>query len=100
MRANPLPLITALLLLPLSLLAQQNSRYDLLLKSGTLTTQPNISEENILRFNRGVSMVAGKNFVIIQFNQLPNEAQKKELRSQGIELLDYVPNNAFTASIT
>src|SRR5690349_16589281 len=95
MRANPIPLLTALFLLPLTLLAQN----DLLLKSGALTPQQNITQENLTVLNRNLTRTAGKSLVIIQFNQLPREEEKKVLAANGIELLDYVPHNAYTASV-
>ena len=41
-----------------------------------------------------------KSFVIIQFDKIPTEQEKNELKAEGIELLDYVPNYAYTATIT
>lgn len=35
--------------------------------------------------------------VIIQFAQLPNEAEKRQLKAMGVELLQYLPENAYTA---
>ncbi len=44
-------------------------------------------------------VLEGKIFRIIQFDQLPSEAQKIALSAEGIEVFEYLPKNAFVASI-
>lgn len=100
MKPNPIPVIAALLLISLSLAAQDDSRYNLLLKSGTIIPDKNISVEKLDQFNRNAVQVAGKVFAVIQFEQIPGEKEKEQLRQSGIQLLDYIPNNAYTATIT
>ncbi len=41
----------------------------------------------------------GKYYVAIQFNQLPTEQEKLQLKQAGIVLLDYLPKNAYLAII-
>lgn len=36
-------------------------------------------------------------YFIIQFNTIPTSKERKDLYSSGIELLDYIPNNAYIA---
>ncbi len=100
MKPNPIPVIAALLLLSFSLAAQHDSRYDLLLKGGTFTPEKNITAEKIDQFNRHASRIAGKTFAVIQFEQIPTLFEKQQLFESGIELLDYIPNNAYTATIS
>ncbi len=107
MRSNPIPLITLFLLVSFSSLAQLvpsqrevDSRYDLLLKSGTVIPEKNITAERLTQFNRNAVRTGEKTFAIIQFEQIPSEATKQQLKEQGIELLDYIPNNAYTVTIT
>ncbi len=100
MRFNPIPLIAAVLLVPLSLAAQDQNPYSLLLRSGSLTPSPNITPDHINDFNRKSSRTDGKTFAVLQFEQLPTEQQKRELKQQGIELLDYIPHNAYTVTIS
>ncbi|MGQ0737491.1 MAG: S8 family serine peptidase [Bacteroidota bacterium] len=100
MRPNPVPLIAALLCLSLSLKAQVDSRYSLLLSSGSFIPKENISTEKINEFSRKAAKVSGKTFAVIQFEQIPSEQQQQQLRLDGIELLDYIPNYAYTAVIT
>ena len=42
----------------------------------------------------------GKSFIVIQFESIPTEKEKQQLKQEGIELLDYIPNNAYTATVT
>ena len=37
--------------------------------------------------------------VILQFEQLPTEAQRKELRARGVKLMGYLPDHAYFASV-
>lgn len=106
MRFNPIPLITLCLLVSFSLhttvAAQQietTSRYTLLLKSGTIIPERNITAEKINSLNRSVASGNKKSFVIIQFDNILTQFQKNQLLESGIELLDYIPNNAYTATI-
>ena len=101
MRPNPNPLLAAaLLLLSLSSLSQNDSRYSLLLKSGTFIPEKNITIGKLDQFNREAIRAAGKTFAVIQFEDIPTEAEKKQLQQSGIELLEYIPNNAYTVTIT
>jgi len=100
MQSNPIPLITICLLLAFSSQAQNDNRYDLLLQSGRITPSKNIGAEQLSQFNRTASRTAGKTFAILQFEQLPGEKERQELKEAGIELLDYIPNNAYTVTIT
>jgi hypothetical protein len=38
--------------------------------------------------------------VIIQFENIPTADERKQLLEEGIELIDYIPNNAYTATVT
>lgn len=56
-----------------------------LVKESFATNQPDVYNEKIYR--------------IIQFYELPSNHQKNELKVLGIELLNYLPSNAYFASI-
>jgi len=106
MRFNPIPLITFCLLVSFSSLAQianpqteVASRYNLSLKSGTIILEKNITAEKVNSFNRSLARSTDKSFVIIQFEKIPTQLERQQLLQAGIELLDYVPNNAYTATI-
>ncbi|MBL7746419.1 MAG: hypothetical protein JNM19_03275, partial [Chitinophagaceae bacterium] len=100
MRFNPIPLMAALLLFSLSLAAQPDSRYSLLLKSGTITPQKNITATSIDELNSRMAKSGGQMLVILQFEVLPADAQVEQLKNAGITLLDYVPHNAYTAVVS
>lgn len=100
MKLRPIPLITLLLLLTFQSSAQPDSRYQLMLKSGTIFPAKNIDNETVSLIYSKATSASGKIFVIIQFDELPTLATKVQLRSKGIELLDYIPNFAYTATIS
>lgn len=100
MRFYPIPLIAALLFLSLSVPAQDDSHYRLLLKSGSFIPAKSISPERLQTFNSLVARTGGKTFAIIQFETIPTENEKQQLLQSGIELLEYVPNTAYTASVS
>ena len=88
-----------LVLFPSLLFAQQKDDYRILLHSGNFTPVANarkiVSSTDVLN----KSLFEGKHYVTIQFYSLPVESQKKELRAAGIELIDYIPNMAYTVAI-
>lgn len=62
-------------------------------------------DENVLQFEwKDFSTkhlpVKGKRFAIMQFKQTPNENTRKQLSIAGIELLNYIPDNAYTVAVS
>jgi len=107
MKPNPIPMIAALLLLYLSPAAQvislkrdDSSHFKILLKDGAFIPSNNIGADRINQFNQKASRVQGKAFAIIQFEKIPSVEERKLLQQSGIELLNYIPNNAYTVTIT
>ncbi|MBC7949067.1 MAG: S8 family serine peptidase [Chitinophagaceae bacterium] len=100
MKFHPIPLFTALLLLTISTAAQDDRKFDLLLKNGPVTTHKNINPEALTELQRNAKPIAGKSYLVLQFERIPSDAERKELLLAGIELLEYVPNNAYTATVT
>ena len=78
--------------------AQESGKYDLLFLSGTVQPVSNASKlaEQSINFRE---IVNGKYFRIIQFLEIPSDEEKKELQSKGVDLIGYMPNLAFFASI-
>ena len=99
MRFNPIPLITLCLFIGFSSLAQETSEYNLLLRSGAIVPEKNITPEKLNLFNNKAARAANKTFAVIQFEQIPTPAERQQLLQQGIELLDYIPNFAYTVTI-
>jgi hypothetical protein len=100
MKPNPIPVIAAMLLLSLSSAGQNDYRFNLLLKSGDFIPEKNITAEKLDQFNRTAARTSGQSFAIIQFEQIPSQQQRELLSQQGVVLLDYIPNNAFTVTIS
>lgn len=107
MRFNPVPLIAILLLCTyvssaqvVSSQRQDENRYRLSLKSGSFIPSANISDTAIETMNKKAFRPGGKSFIVIQFERIPTEAEKQLLKLDGIELLDYIPNNAYTATVS
>lgn len=99
MKINHLLLVVFTFFFTNSLLAQNTDR-SLLLKNGSVQVTENIRQSVIDSFNTKAPRYNGKAFLILQFETLPNEEIKKQLSANGIELLEYIPNNAYTASIS
>ncbi len=89
-------LLWVLLFAPAALFAQPGSS-EILLNSGAYLPKENfkgLTKKDVL-FNQ--SLFAGKNYVVIQFYNLPTEATKNKLQNLQIALVDYLPRNAYTA---
>ncbi len=99
MRFNPVPVIAALLLLSIAAAAQQDPRFRLFLQTGPIIPEKNIVAAGIDELNRKAPQTNGKSFLIIQFEAIPSDAERKQLAQAGIDLLDYIPNNAYTATV-
>ena len=82
----------------LSFNAQNNMT--LKFKSGDHIAQKNISKAVNQASYSSSELVNGNYYRIIQFSAIPTTKQKEELKSNGIELLNYLPTNAFYASIS
>jgi hypothetical protein len=99
MKPNPIPLIAALFLLTFSSSAQEETKYQLLLKSGSFIPTKNISVPALDLLSHRLFRTEEKSFVIIQFENIPTDAERQLLINSGIELLDYIPHFAYTATI-
>ncbi len=87
------------LLFPGYLFAQEKD-FNLMLNSGKFIPPVNISSLNKGSDVFQKSLFNSKHYVTIQFSSLPTEAMKAQLKGAGIELLDYIPNNAYNASVS
>lgn len=77
----------------------QNSK-SIQFKSGDYVPENNISEFITQTSYTPDELVNGFYYRIIQFKTIPSTQQKEELKSVGIELLNYLPKHAFYASIS
>ena len=91
-------LLTALLFLSLTTKAQKQEPV-LFLKSGNFKTAHNITEASVKDFNRKVVRHRDKGFAMLEFEKLPTAEIRAHLSKHGVELLEYIPANAYTVSI-
>lgn len=100
MKQSSILLLAVFFFFSFSAIAQQPSAYSLLLKSGEIIPEKNLSLTEVQKLNsQPQQRVANQSFYILQFEQIPSEVQRKKLSASGIELLDYIPNNAFSVSV-
>ena len=96
MKKLQLLIVSLMLLLPANVVFGQLS---LLLKSGEQKLEANSSE---FLNDQGVQpseIVQGSYYRILQFAETPTTLQKSQLKSAGIELVEFLPEKAFYAAI-
>jgi hypothetical protein len=98
MKLNQLLLLSVFSFTSSCLLAQTSET--IRFKNGFVQVQPNIRKTSIDSFNISIARFKQKAFVVLQFETIPTEATKKLLSANGIELLEYIPNNAYTATVS
>lgn len=98
MKLNRFILLPLLLFISSAILAQKKD-FTLLLKSGSVGPETNVRQQVIDSFNAKAIRFHNKAFVVLQFESIPSLGTQKLLSANGIELLEYLPNNAYTATI-
>lgn len=92
-------LLIALLFLTLVTKAQKKEPA-LLLREGRVNTAYNISDKTVAEFNSKATRYKDKTFAVLQFESLPSVETRNYLSKHGIVLLEYIPENAYSVSIT
>jgi len=95
MKLNRL-LLPALLLLASLSFAQSR----LYLRSGTVAVSDNLRASVVDSMNTGLSRYKDKALLVVRFSALPSAAARKILSDAGIELLEYIPDAAYTATVS
>ncbi len=98
MKLNQLLILSTLLLLSCYVLAQNNS-HTIFLRNSTIIPAANIRQGYVDSLNTRLVRSNNKALVMIQFDRLPTEDQRKELLNNRLELLDYLSGNTYTATI-
>ena len=82
------------------LMAQKSQYYEILVRSGKFVPEQNAKTVtgNLKIFTD--SRFLNKHYLVIQFASLPTNVEKQALKNAGIQLIDYIPNNAFAASVS
>lgn len=86
-----------LLVFPTLIYGQADDSRTLMLTTGKIVPVENISQLNKQSEVFSKSSFEGKHYVVIQFSILPSQPEKDRLKAAGIELIDYLPYNAYTA---
>src|SRR5215217_1446493 len=97
MKLNRLPFFSILLFFSSTLPAQ--NKFSISLKNGAINPELNIRQTFVDSFNKRAIRINDKAFVVLQFETIPTDNIRKELSANGIELLEYVSGNAYTATI-
>lgn len=82
----------------LSLVAQ-NSDLPVRFKAGNFITGNNIQRNSFSNADLRTSLFQDNYYVLIQFSQLPSSQIKQSLRASGVELHNYIPGNAYLATV-
>ena len=88
------------LVITTNVVAQTAKNYNILLNSGSFIPEKNI--DNLTNENSIFQKSEFNNsyYVVLQFNELPNDISKSKLKDAGIILKDYIPNLCFTSVIS
>lgn len=98
MKHNQLLLLSVLSFAFSALFAQKDNSVQL--RTGSISVQPNIQKSVLDSFNAKASRFQKKTFAVVQFESIPTEETKKLLSASGIELLEYIPNNSYTITLS
>lgn len=96
LNAYRLIVLLALMAIGANLFAQNSNEVSL--KTGTFTPPENLDEETAWR-PANAEIINGYFYRLIQFDHLPSQEIHAILKDRGIQLLDYLPKNTYTASI-
>ena len=77
----------------------QNNNYQINFKKGSVTYEPNLNALTSISELNPNEIFNHHFYRIIQFNAIPNHDQLKAITEQGIQLIDYLPHNAYLAAI-
>jgi hypothetical protein len=90
--------LTFLLLFCSSFALGQENTPRLHLKTG-LQPVPVLTAELVDSFNRVLPRAEGKAYLVVSFLSLPGAGQRKILEQQGVELIQYLPDLSYTATV-
>ena len=94
--------VLAMLLSSTFLLAQNgkyDGNYDVLLKSGTITFEANISNFIANPTIASTDVIDGYFYRFLQFENLPDASTLLAIEQAGVKLFDYVPHKTYVAGI-
>lgn len=80
-------------------LAQQQSRKAISTKNGQQLTLKNLIDENQGSEKLRKLQYNNKQYLLIQFDRIPGNAEKQAMAGEGIKLFDYLPGDAYMAEL-
>ena len=95
-----IPISLIMLMIATNLFALEGDDHPIRFKSVTVTQAGNISVWMLQPDPFTERALEGKFFRIIQFDRIPTPEERESLKSAGIELMDYIPELAWFASIS
>ncbi len=69
------------------------------LRSGNIQPKANITAGELDSFSKKSARFTGQTFAVVQFGEIPSSEERSKLAAAGIELLDYLPQNAYTVAL-
>ncbi|MCR6720494.1 MAG: hypothetical protein NVV59_09400 [Chitinophagaceae bacterium] len=92
-------LLIVFLFLVATSFGQNDRKYQIRLQSGTIEPTANISSSKIKSLDRSLTRSGNKALVLVQFETMPDQSRREQLRKAGVELQEYVSGNAYTAIV-
>ncbi len=80
-------------------LQAQNAGMPVRFKTGNFITGNNIQRKSFTDSDLQAALYGTNYYILVQFNRLPSAQTRQELTNRGIQLLDYIPGNAYLASV-
>ncbi len=74
----------------------ESDPYDIMMRTEVISLAPNVNFRDI---STGSEIVNGRFYRLIQFYNIPDRVLQEKIKEAGIELIDYIPNKAYIASI-
>jgi hypothetical protein len=100
MTKNNLTLLLLFVFYIASASSQSTENYRLFLQNEALITTENINHQFVSYFNTHSKKAWGKFYCILQFEKIPLSKQIQDLNSEGIQLLEYIPEKAYVVSVS
>lgn len=79
--------------------AAQNNDLPVRFRAGDFVTGNNIQRQSFQQASLQASFYNNDYYVLLQFSQLPSPELKQTLKAAGVQLLDYIPDNAYLATV-
>ena len=79
--------------------SQKLNDHSIYFRSGISKPAGNIDSFSAGNYFKARKSIAGQSFLVLQFVQIPGAKEKQILRSEGIELMEYIPQKAYLSRV-